>query len=255
MELDHYAIDTALSSVTVRAFANAAVTLGNSPTLMMRDFTGWARFTPATFEQGCVHVKVKAASLTVVETISEKERNAIENIMAHEVLEIEKYPEILFCSSRVSVSKAGRGQFWINLVGDLSLHGVTATLPLAAQVGLAADTLRAYGEFTFLHRSYKMKLVRIPGGTLKLKDEVKCSFDILARKQADLASQEGPIFAAESLYMCLAIPAKIVEFLPGAEQHRALVEVAGVRRHIDTGLLQDEALTIGDWVLIHVGFA
>lgn len=55
--------------------------------------------------------------------------------------------------------------------------------------------------------------------------------------------------------MCLAIPAKIVELLPGELQNRALVEVVGVRRHIDTGLLQDESLTIGDWVLVHVGFA
>jgi hydrogenase expression/formation protein HypC len=54
--------------------------------------------------------------------------------------------------------------------------------------------------------------------------------------------------------MCLAIPAKIVELSPG-EESRALVEVAGVRRHIDTGLLQDDMLQLGDWVLVHVGFA
>jgi hydrogenase expression/formation protein HypC len=45
-----------------------------------------------------------------------------------------------------------------------------------------------------------------------------------------------------------------VELSPG-EESRALVEVAGVRRHIDTGLLQDELLQLGDWVLVHVGFA
>jgi hydrogenase expression/formation protein HypC len=55
--------------------------------------------------------------------------------------------------------------------------------------------------------------------------------------------------------MCLAIPAKIVELLPGEERNRALVEVVGVRRHIDTGLLEEEALRVGDWVLVHVGFA
>ena len=54
--------------------------------------------------------------------------------------------------------------------------------------------------------------------------------------------------------MCLAIPAKIIELFPG-EQTRALVEVVGVRRQIDTALLQDEQLQTGDWVLIHVGFA
>ena len=54
--------------------------------------------------------------------------------------------------------------------------------------------------------------------------------------------------------MCLAIPAKIIEF-SAEEQNRALVEVVGVRRHVDTGLLADESLRTGDWVLVHVGFA
>lgn len=54
--------------------------------------------------------------------------------------------------------------------------------------------------------------------------------------------------------MCLAIPAKIVKLFP-EEESRALVEVAGVRRTIDTGLLADDPPQSGDWVLIHVGFA
>jgi hydrogenase expression/formation protein HypC len=54
--------------------------------------------------------------------------------------------------------------------------------------------------------------------------------------------------------MCLAIPAKIVEL--SADQHdRALVEVAGVRRHVDLGLLSDAPPRVGEWVLVHVGFA
>jgi hydrogenase expression/formation protein HypC len=54
--------------------------------------------------------------------------------------------------------------------------------------------------------------------------------------------------------MCLAIPAKIIELFPD-EGTRALVEVVGVRRNIDTGLLSDDPPKKGDWVLIHVGFA
>jgi hydrogenase expression/formation protein HypC len=54
--------------------------------------------------------------------------------------------------------------------------------------------------------------------------------------------------------MCLAIPGQVVEF---AEEHPtlAMVEVTGVRRRVDLGLLQDDMPAIGDWVLIHVGFA
>ena len=54
--------------------------------------------------------------------------------------------------------------------------------------------------------------------------------------------------------MCLAIPGKIVESL-GASGSLATVEVSGVRRKVDLGLLQDDMPQPGDWVLIHVGFA
>jgi hydrogenase expression/formation protein HypC len=54
--------------------------------------------------------------------------------------------------------------------------------------------------------------------------------------------------------MCLAIPGRIVEVLAERE-NLALVEVAGVRRKIDTGLLEEDPAKPGDWVLIHVGFA
>jgi hydrogenase expression/formation protein HypC len=54
--------------------------------------------------------------------------------------------------------------------------------------------------------------------------------------------------------MCLAIPGKIVELVPD-QAHLCTVEVAGVRRKVDLGLLQEEMPVLGDWVLIHVGFA
>jgi hydrogenase expression/formation protein HypC len=53
--------------------------------------------------------------------------------------------------------------------------------------------------------------------------------------------------------MCLAIPGRIVEI--GSEPHLAMVEVSAVRRKINVDLLSDEPLSVGDWVLIHVGFA
>ena len=54
--------------------------------------------------------------------------------------------------------------------------------------------------------------------------------------------------------MCLAIPGRIVELITEPVP-LALVEVAGVRRRVDLGLLQDDMPGLGDWVLIHVGFA
>jgi len=54
--------------------------------------------------------------------------------------------------------------------------------------------------------------------------------------------------------MCLAIPGRIVE-LVSDQPNLGVVEVTGVRRRVDLGLLQDDLPGVGDWVLIHVGFA
>jgi hydrogenase expression/formation protein HypC len=57
--------------------------------------------------------------------------------------------------------------------------------------------------------------------------------------------------------VCLAIPGQVVELVDEANR-LAKVDVAGVRRNVNIGLLDSEAgapVGPGDWVLIHVGFA
>ena len=54
--------------------------------------------------------------------------------------------------------------------------------------------------------------------------------------------------------MCLAIPGRIVA-ISSDQPNTAVVEVVGVRRKVDLGLLRDNPPGAGDWVLIHVGFA
>ncbi len=55
--------------------------------------------------------------------------------------------------------------------------------------------------------------------------------------------------------MCLGIPGQIVEIVD-LEHQIAKAEVSGVRRNVNVALLAgDEGVDVGDWVLIHVGFA
>jgi hydrogenase expression/formation protein HypC len=54
--------------------------------------------------------------------------------------------------------------------------------------------------------------------------------------------------------MCLGIPGQLKEFTE-SNAHLARVDVSGVTRIVNVGLLEDEELVPGDWVLIHVGFA
>jgi hydrogenase expression/formation protein HypC len=54
--------------------------------------------------------------------------------------------------------------------------------------------------------------------------------------------------------MCLGIPGEVVEILADRPD-LAKVDVSGVKRAINIGLLENEVVEPGDWVLIHVGFA
>jgi polyisoprenoid-binding protein YceI len=183
MDLQRYAIDPAISRFTVRAFATGMLSaLGHNPTLAIRDFSGEAEFDPETLEKAAMRLRIGAGSLEVTDEVSDKDRREIERTMNQEVLETARYPEIAFDASYVSSSRAGEGRYWINLVGRLSLHGVTHSQPVSAQVALYGDALRAHGEFSLLQTAYGIKLVSVAGGGLKVKDELKCSFDIVARK-------------------------------------------------------------------------
>ena len=54
--------------------------------------------------------------------------------------------------------------------------------------------------------------------------------------------------------MCLGIPGEVVELVPGRAD-LATVDVSGVRRAISISLLGEDQVQVGDWVLVHVGFA
>jgi len=56
--------------------------------------------------------------------------------------------------------------------------------------------------------------------------------------------------------VCVGIPARVVALEPSGP-HTAIVEVEGVQRAVNTIMVdsEDEILAVGDWVLLHVGFA
>ena len=84
----------------------------------------------------------------------------------------------------VTVESSSDGQGDLVLLGKLTLHGVTRSQQVPARVAVTGDLLRAFGEFSLRQSNYNLKPVSAVGGGLKVKDEVKFSFDIVARKEA-----------------------------------------------------------------------
>jgi len=180
-----YLIETKGGSFVVRAFATGLLSVfGHNPTIAIPDFEGEILLNPEAVEQSSLRLAIHAASLNDTDDISEKDRNEINRAMHQEVLESDSYPDIVYECSSLTASKTGEGQYWVALNGELTLHGVTRTQPVSARVSLNADKLRAAGDFSVRQSDYEIRPVSAVGGTIKLKDELKLSFDISARKQA-----------------------------------------------------------------------
>jgi polyisoprenoid-binding protein YceI len=180
----HYLLDKGASRFTVRAFASGMLSaLGHNPTFAIRDFTGEASLDTAAPEQASLKIRIRADSLELMDDIKSKDRREMESLMNEKVLESSTYQTIVYESTGISADRLGEGRYRNTVNGNLSLRGVTRSFPVTAQVTVTGDMLRAYGEFSLLQSNYGIPLVSVAGGALKLKDELKFAFDMVARKQ------------------------------------------------------------------------
>lgn len=173
------------STFTVQAFSEGLLSaFGHDPVIAIRDFTGEAQFVPGSFEGASVKLTINARSLALSGDVKEKDRLEIEQAMREEVLEVEKYPEIVFSSNNISTSRLAEGRYRARIIGDLTLHGVTQkNLWISAEVTVQDDSLRGRGDFSLKQRDYGIKPFSAVGGTIKLKNELKFAFDIEARRE------------------------------------------------------------------------
>ena len=179
-----YTIDKRVGKFTVQAFAEGMLSfLGHSPTFAARDYEGTIECDPETGEGASFTLNVKAAALELIDDLSSSDRRRIKETMHDEVLESETYPEIVYdCpASDMTVKRTGDGQFDVTLNGNLTLHGVTNRHPITGKVIANPATLRAFGEFQIAQTNFNIERVSVAGGILKVKDELKCTFDIVAR--------------------------------------------------------------------------
>jgi polyisoprenoid-binding protein YceI len=178
-----YVINAGASTLTARAFVTGLLaSFGHNPVIAIPDVEGEICLHSEAIEQSSVRLTIHADALAVTGDTSDKDRNEINRKMHEEVLESDSYPSIAFGSTHGSASQTGEGQYWVALNGQLTLHGVTRPHAVSGRVSLEGDMLRATGEFSVLLSDYEIRPVSAVGGAVKLKDEIKLSFTISARK-------------------------------------------------------------------------
>jgi len=142
---------------------------------------------PGTLEKASLRLTVNAASLESVDDLSTRERQEIERVTRDEILETSRYPQITFESGEITGNHITGDMYRAEIAGELFLHGVKGKCSFDAQVLAGSEILRANGEFLLRQSDYGVKPVSaaaifsMSGGTIRLKDEIKLSFDIVAR--------------------------------------------------------------------------
>jgi len=179
-----YIFDGAASRFTVQAFATGLLyAFGHNPTIALRDYEGEVQFVPDTYEKASVRFALKTSTLEVLDELKRDDREKLERVMYEDVLDTAHFPDAVFESQQVSVQKIASALLQVSVTGSLTLRGVTRNHSFEARVQDLGSTLRIAGNFSLNQSDYGIKAVSFAGGALRLKDELKFSFDVIARFQ------------------------------------------------------------------------
>jgi polyisoprenoid-binding protein YceI len=175
-------IDAGQSHFVVHAFISGLLSgFGHNHNVEVPDINGELQYTDETVAPASLVLRIRADSLTVVDKVSAKDKSSIETTMREEVLETSKYPEITFRSTNVEAVRTGDGQYQAKITGDFNVHGVSRPGVINAQLSFSGNMLRARGEFPLKMTDYNITPPSVAGGTIKVKDTLKLTFDIVAR--------------------------------------------------------------------------
>ena len=164
-----HAVDVQKSKLTVRVYKSGLFSaFAHDHEIVAPILSGTAEIS----DHPSVKLEVDARALQVVDPdTSEKDRSDIQKTMlGPDVLDSERFHEIVFQSTAVEQNGAER---WV-VHGNLTLHGQSQPVTV--------DVLREAGHYTghatIKQTNFGIKPVRIAGGTVKVKDEVRIEFDV-----------------------------------------------------------------------------
>ena len=180
-----YVLDNQKGKFIAHAFAGGLFWFkGHDHYLAARDFSGEVELTPDSITPASLHLVVKSASLEETGTVFTEEQKKIINKEIHDIVLLpEKYPEITFQSTSVTAKPAAPGQYDVNIVGNLTLLGVTKQETIPLKLSLSDNDLQAVGEFTIDRDNYRVKATSAVHGLVRVRGKVRFEFDIVGHRR------------------------------------------------------------------------
>jgi polyisoprenoid-binding protein YceI len=129
--------------------------------------------------QSSVSLKFAAAELRVLDPKeSPEDREKVQKTMETEVLRVREYPVITFESTGVTADASDR----FRVRGNLTIRGKTAPVAIPVIVSRLDDgSYRVTGSYKFKQSLFGIEPIRLMGGTVRVKDEVRTEFDLFLK--------------------------------------------------------------------------
>jgi polyisoprenoid-binding protein YceI len=177
-EVRRFSIDADRSVLTVRTGkAGLFAFAGHEHVIRALSVRGEIVADAAAVEGSSVSLAIDARSLTV-QTEGEPPDDVAKvevRMRGPELLDVVRFPEILFQSLSVSGKPQGEAHFEIRVAGDLSVHGVKIRLDVPVHVEVQAGVLTATGRAILRQTAFGLTPVSV-GGVVKVKDEVTVEY-------------------------------------------------------------------------------
>jgi polyisoprenoid-binding protein YceI len=161
---------------------------GHAHEVAATDVHGEVVFDPADLSRASVSLEFAAAALRVTgrneppADVSEVQRV----MLSDKVLDVERFPKILYRSRRVSVAARTATTADVVIEGDLTLHGATRPMTVRASATVdAGGRLTARGSCSLRQSDFGMVPVTAAGGTVRVRDELDIQFVLRARPSSD----------------------------------------------------------------------
>jgi polyisoprenoid-binding protein YceI len=163
---------------------------GHTHEVVAPALSGSVQLDPGSLQRAGITLTFDASALRVTgEGEPAKDVPEVQRVMLSEkVLDVAKYPTILFQSRQIDVERDAGGQAHVRVTGDMTLHGVTRRIDVPVDVTLGRDDLTGTGTLTIKQTEFGITPVSAGLGTVKVRDEVSVSFAFTARRKDDSGS-------------------------------------------------------------------
>ena len=154
---------------------------GHDHTIEAKEIAGCAEVEGGDLTRSSVELTFPANKITVLDPKdSASDRAKVQEQMDTDVLRIQEFPSIRFRSTGVRRTQGRENAIMVD--GQLTIRDRTQTVAIPVEIGSAGDgSTRVRGEYSLRQTAFGITPVRVAGGAVRVKDEVKVRFELYLR--------------------------------------------------------------------------